>query len=137
MPLVRYRTGDFAAIHRQPCRCGRHTLRIGPIVGRQGHKLKLKGTTLFPSTLKAVLDATADVAAYVIIARRAPDGADTVEVRIACATDPAPLTHRLRERFQGAAKVAPEITVASAAEVEALQMPGGARKRRYFVDLRE
>jgi hypothetical protein len=27
--------------------------------------------------------------------------------------------------------------VASAAEVEALQMPEGSRKRRYFVDLRE
>ena len=33
MPLIRYRTGDFAAIYREPCRCGRRTLRIGPIVG--------------------------------------------------------------------------------------------------------
>lgn len=137
MPLVRYRTGDCAAIHRQPCRCGRRTVRLGPIVGRQGHKLKLKGTTLFPSTLKAVLDATAGLAAYVILARRTADGADAVEVRIACATDPAPLTRTLRERFQGAARVAPDITVASAAEVEALQMPEGTRKRRHFIDLRE
>jgi len=33
--------------------------------------------------------------------------------------------------------VAPRLSVASAVEIEALQMPEGARKRRHFVDLRE
>ena len=70
MPLIRYRTGDFAAIHRAPCRCGRHTLRIGPIVGRKHQKLKIKGTTIFPSALKTVLDAMPEISSYVIIARR-------------------------------------------------------------------
>jgi len=42
-----------------------------------------------------------------------------------------------RERFQSAAKATPEVTVAAAAEVEALQMPGGVRQRRHGVDLRK
>ena len=136
MPLVRYRTGDYASIHREPCRCGRNTLRIGPIVGRKNQKLKIKGTTIFPSTLKTVLDATPGVSAYVLIARRENNLSDCVEVKLACADDPARILPALRERFQGEAKVAPQLTVASPAEIESLQMPDHSRKRRYFVDLR-
>jgi phenylacetate-CoA ligase len=137
MPLVRYRTGDYAAIYREPCRCGRRTLRIGPIVGRKDHKLKCRGTTLFPSTLGAVLDSMPEVVSYAIIARRETALSDDLEVRVVCADDSGRIFPALRERFQGEAKVAPRITAVSLTELEALQMPEGTRKRRYFVDLRE
>ena len=137
MPLIRYRTGDFAAIHRAPCRCGRPTLRIGPVVGRKNQKLKLKGTTIFPSAMKTVLDAVPDISSYVIIAWRENNLSDAVEVKIACAGDAAKITAALRERFQGEIKVAPQITVAPPAEIEKLQLPDGVRKRRYFVDFRD
>ena len=137
MPLIRYRTGDYAAIFREACACGRRTMRIGPIVGRKGQKLKLKGTTIFPSTLKAVLDAAPEVQSYVIIARRGEHDTDLVEVRVACAREGKTILGRLRERFQASAKVAPELKLAAPAEIESLQMPEGARKRRFFVDLRE
>jgi phenylacetate-CoA ligase len=137
MPLIRYRTGDCAAIFREPCACGRRTLRIGPVVGRKGQKLKFKGTTIFPSTLKAVLDAAPEVQAYVIIARRGGDGSDLVEVRLACAGTTKTILGRLREQFQGAAKVTPELILAALAEIESLQLPEGTRKRRFFVDLRD
>jgi len=136
MPLIRYRTGDFAAIHREPCRCGRRALRIGPIEGRSHQKLKLKGTTIFPSTLKRVLDSAAGVSSYVLIARRENALSDCVEVKVACTDDPARVLAALKERFQGEAKVTPQLAAASAAEIESLQLPEGARKRRYFVDLR-
>jgi hypothetical protein len=58
-------------------------------------------------------------------------------VRVVCAEDPGRVLPVLRERFQGEAKVAPKITAVSLPEIEALQMPEGTRKRRYFVDLRE
>ena len=137
MPLIRYRTGDFAAIHRTPCRCGRNALRIGPVVGRKHQKLKLKGTTVFPSALKTVLDATPEISGYAIIARRENNLADAVEVKIACAGDAAKIATALKERFQGEVKVVPQVTAAPAAEIEKLQLPDGARKRRYFVDLRD
>ena len=136
MPLVRYRTGDCAAIFRAPCSCGRQTLRIGPIVGRKSQKLKVKGTTLFPSTLKLVLDAAPGVASYVIIARRETELSDSIEVRIACDGDRDAIVRSLRERFQGEAKVVPSVVTATPAEIDALQMPDGTRKRRYFVDER-
>jgi hypothetical protein len=34
-------------------------------------------------------------------------------------------------------KVSPQITAASTAEIAKLQLPDGARKHRYFVDLRD
>jgi len=137
MPLIRYRTGDFAAIHRAPCQCGRHTLRIGPIVGRKNHKLKLKGASVFPSAIQSVLHATPGIASYAILARRENHLVDTVEIKIACTGDVAEMVRALQERFQGAIKMTPTITPASPEEIEQLQLPDGSRKRRQFVDLRE
>jgi phenylacetate-CoA ligase len=112
-------------------------LRIGPVAGRASQKLKLKGTTVFPGALKSVLDSFSQISAYVIVARRDEGGADAVEVRVACDGEQNRTLCVLRERFQGAVKVVPEIILAPLAEIEVLQMPEGARKRRYFVDLRQ
>ncbi len=57
MPLVRYRTGDICHVYRNKCRCGRTSLRLGPVLGRKDQRLKLKGTTIFPA---AVIDAIYD-----------------------------------------------------------------------------
>jgi hypothetical protein len=84
-----------------------------------------------------VLDSVSQISAYVIVARRDTGGADAVEVRLACDGDQSRTLCVLRDRFQGAVKVVPEITLAPPAEIELLQMPEGARKRRYFVDLRQ
>ncbi|MEI7731122.1 MAG: AMP-binding protein [Verrucomicrobiota bacterium] len=136
MPLIRYRTGDFAALFRGPCPCGRRTLRLGPILGRKSQKLKVRGSTLFPATLKTVLDGVPEVRSYAILARRDSPLSDHIEVRVAFAGDSRKISEVLRERFQGTAKVSPQITPATSEEIEALQLPHGARKRRYFVDLR-
>lgn len=136
MPLIRFRTGDFAAVHRAPCPCGRSTHRVGPIIGRKNHKLKLKGTSVFPSAFRSILDDTPEVSTYAIIARSETDLADTVEIKISCEGDAGKIAASLRERIRGAIKVAPQITPTAAVEIEELQLPPGARKRRYFVDLR-
>jgi phenylacetate-CoA ligase len=132
MPVLRYRTGDCAALFRAPCGCGRSTPRLGPILGRKDQKLKFKGTSLYPSTLVAVLEQIGGVEAFVILARRENELSDAVEVLIHGSASVA----ALREAFQARAKIAPQIRVGTLAEIEALQMPPQARKRRTFVDLR-
>lgn len=132
MPMIRYRTGDCAAIFREPCRCGRKSPRLGPIVGRKHQKLKFKGTSLFPSTLTAVLEESDGVESFVVIARRESDLSDSVEVLV---HGSAPIPG-LREVIQARAKIVPQIRPATREEIEALQMPPQARKRRTFVDLR-
>jgi phenylacetate-CoA ligase len=132
MPLIRYRTGDCAALFHAPCACGRTSPRLGPIVGRKNQKLKFKGTSLFPSTLAAVLDAAEGVETYVIIARKEDELSDAIEVLIHGAAS----VETLREAMQAQAKIAPPIRQTAREEIEALQMPPESRKRRTFVDLR-
>ena len=132
MPLIRYRTGDCAALFSTKCRCGRKTPRLGPVVGRKNQKLKFKGTSLFPSTLQTVLEECAGVENFVIIARRENELSDAVEVLVHGGAK----TAILREAIQARAKIAPLIRHAPLAEIEKLQLPPDARKRRTFADLR-
>lgn len=132
MPVIRYRTGDCAALFRGKCVCGRTTPRLGPIIGRKNQKLKFKGTSLYPATLAAVLEQSAGVESFVIVARKESELSDAVEVLVHGSV----LVAQLREVFQARAKIAPQIRHATREEIEALQMPPQARKRRTFVDLR-
>lgn len=132
MPLIRYRTGDCAALFQTPCKCGRSTPRLGPLVGRKHQKLKFKGASLFPSTLQAVLEQTEGVESFVIVARAENELSDSVEVLVHGEAS----VGTLREALQARSKISPQIRHVSRAEIEALQMPPQARKRRTFVDLR-
>jgi phenylacetate-CoA ligase len=132
MPLIRYRTGDCAALFSAPCVCGRTTPRLGPIVGRKNQKLKFKGASLFPSTLASVLEEAEGLEAFVIIARRESELSDSIEVLIHGAAK----IEMLRDALQARAKIAPQVRHVSREEIETLQMPPSARKRRTFVDLR-
>jgi phenylacetate-CoA ligase len=132
MPLIRYRTGDCGALFRNKCACGRISPRLGPVIGRKDQKLKLKGTSVFPSTLGAVLEESGGVDAYVIVARKEGDLSDAVEILYSGLTAP----DALREALQARAKIAPAIRAVSRDEIETLQLPPNARKRRMFVDLR-
>ena len=135
MPVIRYRTGDCAAIFREPCPCGCITPRLGPIVGRKHQKLKIKGTSLFPSALAAVLEESEGVESFVVIARKESELSDSIEVLVQGSVS----TPVLREAMQARTKIAPQIRQATREEIESLQMPsrdGGTRKRRTFVDLR-
>ena len=132
MPLIRYRTGDCAALFRAPCACGRVTPRLGPILGRLNQRLKFKGASLFPSALQSVLEEAEGVETFVIVARAQSELSDSVEVLVQGAASLA----RLREALQVRARIVPQVRLASREEIEALQMPPQARKRRTFVDLR-
>ncbi len=54
---IRYGTNDIAAwIDHEPCPCGRRSARLGPIIGRRDHQLKIKGQTIFPELLLQIVD---------------------------------------------------------------------------------
>lgn len=132
MPLIRYRTGDYAALFHSPCVCGRVTPRIGPIVGRKHQKLKFKGASLFPSTLESALEETEGVESFVIIARKESELSDSIEVLVYGTAR----IEMLRDVLQARAKIAPHMRYTTNEEIELLQLPPSARKRRTFVDLR-
>jgi phenylacetate-CoA ligase len=55
LPLVRYRTGDLSSLNREPCPCGRTTVRMARLVGRSDDMLVIRGVNVFPSEIEAVL----------------------------------------------------------------------------------
>jgi hypothetical protein len=54
---IRYGTNDVAAwLTDEPCACGRTSSRLGPVIGRRDHQLKIRGQTIFPELLLQVVD---------------------------------------------------------------------------------
>jgi phenylacetate-CoA ligase len=55
MPVLRYRSGDIAAIDPSPCVCGRTLVRMSKVVGRADDMLVIRGVNVYPSEVEAVL----------------------------------------------------------------------------------
>lgn len=132
MPLVRYRTGDCAALITTPCACGRTTPRLGPIVGRKHQRLKFKGVSLFPSTLQTALEEAHGVESFVVVATVGSELSDAIEVLVHGSASEA----SLKDLLQARSMITPRIRHTSREEIEALQLPPNTRKRRTFVDFR-
>src|SRR5450759_3697155 len=55
LPMIRYRTRDITRITTEPCICGRTHLRIRRITGRNDDMLIIRGVSVYPSQIEAVL----------------------------------------------------------------------------------
>jgi phenylacetate-coenzyme A ligase PaaK-like adenylate-forming protein len=55
MPVLRYRTGDIAALDPSPCPCGRTLVRMSKVAGRKDDMLVIRGVNVYPSEVEAVL----------------------------------------------------------------------------------
>ena len=63
-PVIRYRTGDIAALYREPCRCGRTHARMSRIKGRIDDMLVIRGVNVFPSEVEQVILGVDEVAPH-------------------------------------------------------------------------
>ncbi len=135
LPLLRFRTGDMGFIIPGECACGRHTPRLGPIVGRKAQLLKVHGTSIYPATFTAALDAIHGVDEYYLEVT----GADlSDEVTVCVAIDPAhpELTPEvLRERIATRTRVKPQVKLVTSEDAR-LHVYGRSRKPMRFFDLR-
>jgi phenylacetate-coenzyme A ligase PaaK-like adenylate-forming protein len=55
LPLLRYRTGDIAALRRGTCRCGRTLVKMSKVAGRKDDMLVVRGVNVYPSEIERVL----------------------------------------------------------------------------------
>jgi phenylacetate-coenzyme A ligase PaaK-like adenylate-forming protein len=67
MPLLRYRTGDIAALDRSACACGRTLARMSKVTGRRDDMLVIRGVNVYPSEVEAVLVAERAVAPHYLL----------------------------------------------------------------------
>ena len=102
-PMVRYRTRDITCLVREPCACGRTSMRMLKVRGRSDDMLIIRGVNVFPSQIESVLLATPEVGAHYEIILRREHHMDTVEVRVELADA------SLLEKFSSLEKLAADI----------------------------
>jgi phenylacetate-CoA ligase len=138
MPLLRFKTGDLVSIHTAPCRCGRTTMRVSPVVGRTNHMIKFKGTTLYPPALFDVLDNAPYIENYVVEVNYNDSGTEQIIVRVGLRhASTHDVVKDLKDRFRAKVRVAPEIVICPAADIRAINFPDMSRKPVKFIDNRK
>lgn len=140
MPLVRFRTGDMARFHYEPCPCGRNTMRISPILGRKNHMIKLKGTTLYPPSMNDVLDNIPYVTCYQIEVCDNEIGTDHVVAKVSidplCTRSEKEIVKELKDHFRAKIRVAPDIELLPFQTLRERVFKESQRKPTKFVDNR-
>ena len=67
MPLLRYRSGDIAALRRGGCACGRTLIRMSKVSGRSDDMLVIRGVNIYPGEVERVLLADGRVAPHYLL----------------------------------------------------------------------
>jgi phenylacetate-CoA ligase len=136
MPLLRFKTGDMVQAYNEPCKCGRNTMRLGPVVGRKKQMIKYKGTTLYPPAMYNILNDFSTIESYVIEIFHNELGTDEILIKIASENISEELLLEIKDHFRAKLRVAPKIEFATSEEIEALRFPPLSRKPVDLVDRR-
>jgi phenylacetate-CoA ligase len=135
MPLLRFRTGDIATLHTEPCACGRNTWRLGPVLGRQAQMLKYRGTTVFPPAIFGVLEELEWVRGYYLEVFDELELSDRLRIVVG-SSDSAACSELLAERIAARIRVKPEVVVVSPEEIQRKTLQQDKRKPVIFFDYR-
>jgi phenylacetate-CoA ligase len=135
MPLIRFRTGDIAALHSDPCPCGRNTPRLGPVLGRKSQMLKYRGTTVYPPAISSVLQGMPGVRGHYIEAHGEFALSDRIRVVVG-SSDPSLSGEAVAERIAAAIRVRPEVEIVTPEEVATMTTRADKRKPVTFFDHR-
>lgn len=134
-PLIRFRTGDLSFLMTEPCSCGRSTPRLGPILGRRQHMMKIHGTTLYPQAVFNALDELHEISEYYIEVEQTDHLSDTLRIVLSFQDDGLPPAGLLKT-LQARLRIKPELIFKSEREVRAKVFLPGSRKPVRFYDKR-
>ena len=136
MPLLRYKTGDVCMYFNEPCKCGRNTLRLSPVIGRKKQMIKFKGTTIYPSALFDLLNEINEVSDYVVEVSTNDVGLDEILLYLFVKNESAENDYRIRSYLQARLRVSPFIKYVLEDEIKKLQLNEASRKIIKFIDKR-
>lgn len=105
-PVIRYRTGDIAALYPEPCSCGRTLVRMSRVKGRVDDMPVVRGINVFPSEVEYQLLKFKELAPHYQIVIDRGRALDRMEVWI----EPAPATVAAWGRFDPGIAPAAELT---------------------------
>ena len=135
-PLLRFKTGDLCYGFSAACSCGRNTLRLGPVVGRQKQMVKYKGTTIYPPALYEILTNIEYVDYYIVEVFTNSIGTDEILVRMNLKDPPVNFKKQILDHFRATLRVAPKIQVESKETLMKDLFPATSRKPVKFIDKR-
>ena len=137
MPLLRFKTGDMVKAHYSNCKCGRNTIRLGPVLGRKKQMIKYKGTTVYPPAMNNILNNFNEVENYIIEISHNTNGTDEILIKIATQTPTQVLTQNIKDHFRAKLRVMPKIEFHDKKIIQQLQFPKFSRKPVMVVDKRK
>ena len=121
LPLLRYRTHDLARLLPGDCACGRTTVRMEKVLGRNDDMLIIRGVNVFPSQIEAVLLAMGQVEPhYQLVVERGNDHMDDLEIRVESTSDPSQhmqLRRRLGTNLRNALGIGCDVTILTPGEI--------------------
>jgi len=119
---VRYGTGDISAwIDYEPCECGRRTPRIGGIIGRVDHQLKVLGQTVFPDLILNIVDTMDNIDASLIVTYSDDNDAEQVELWVSPTEHPEKAIKSIQKSLEQRLAVYPKIRQIEVAIIKDLQ----------------
>lgn len=126
-PLLRFRSRDHVRVWTEPCRCGRHTVRVR-CIGRTDDMLIVRGVNVFPSAIREIVNRFQPKVSGYIAVRPAKRGVKqepplkvAVELAQGASADPA-LASSISEAIRSALVVTTEIAL----------LPAGALPRSEY-----
>jgi phenylacetate-coenzyme A ligase PaaK-like adenylate-forming protein len=134
LPLLRYRTGDIAALRRGTCACGRTLVKMSKITGRRDDMLVIRGVNVYPSEVERVLLADPALAPdYLLVL----DERETPARLLACCEyvtehgGPGPTEAELETRLREGLGVGVTVRVMAAGTVPRTEVGKAVRLRRW------
>jgi len=137
MPLLRFKTGDVCCHYLEPCKCGRKTIRLGPVMGRKNQMIKYKGTTLYPSSLYDILDNIDYISNYIVEVFTNQIGTDDILIHIGTNSNLEDREKDIKDHFRAKLRVAPLLKFEAEASIHKKQFPETSRKPIKFIDKRD
>jgi len=127
MPLLRYRTGDICAYYDEPCKCGRTTMRLSPVVGRKNQMIKYKGTTIYPPAIFDALSHVSEIQDYIIEVFQNDIGTDEILIHICQNGNHDTTEQKVKNALQSKIRVIPSLNFVSSAFIQE-KRPTNTRK---------
>ena len=137
MPLLRFKTGDVCHHYEEPCKCGRTTMRLGPVIGRKNQMIKYKGTTLYPPALYDILENIDFISNYVVEVFTNEIGTDEIMIHVGSNKPIEDKEKDIKDHFRAKLRVAPLIKFETAQTIHEIQYPEISRKPVKFIDKRD
>jgi phenylacetate-CoA ligase len=86
-PVIRYRTRDITYLTREPCKCGRTSVKMHRILGRTDDMLIIRGVNVFPSQVEQVLVEMEGVEPHYQVLGERKENLDCLEVWVEMTDD--------------------------------------------------